>query len=49
MEIRHLASAHDEVGLEHSGRHGEQRDCVQPADFTFCLKSPVVALSPQKD
>lgn len=23
----------DVVGLEHSGRHGELRDCVQPADL----------------
>lgn len=47
--MKHLALTLDVVGLEHSGGHGEQRDCFEPADFTTCFKSPIVAPGPQRD
>lgn len=37
MEIKNLAMVNDVFGLEHSGRHGEQRNCVQPADFILSV------------
>lgn len=37
--MRYLALMLDVVGLKHTGRHGEQRDCDQPADLLSVQES----------